>query len=97
MYTVPRPKGSKNKKSLVVVDIVENLDDKIAAVEADITKLNEDLKARKAELKKLSKAKVEAARVAAEKQVEADKAKLLEVISASGKSINEVIDMLKPE
>ena len=29
---MPRPKGSKNKKSLVVVDTVENIDEKIIAV-----------------------------------------------------------------
>ena len=94
---MPRPKGSKNKKTAVVIDTVENIDEKIAAVEAAIDELTESLKARKAELKALTKAKLEAERLAAEKKAEADKAKLLEAFIASGKSVDEVITMLSGE
>ena len=92
---MPRPKGSKNKKTAVVVDTVENVDEKIAAVEAEIAALTEELKAKKAELKKLTKAKEKAEKVAAEKQAEEDRAKLLEAITASGKSVDEVLELLK--
>ena len=92
--TMPRPKGSKNKKSPVVVDTVENIDEKIATAESAIAALTEELKARKAELKELTKAKVEAEKLAAEKKAEEDKAKLMEAIAASGKSVDEIINLL---
>lgn len=92
---MPRPKGSKNKKTAVVVDTVENVDEKIAAVEAEIAALTEELKAKKAELKMLTKAKEKAEKAAAEKQAEEDRAKLLEAITASGKSVDEVLELLK--
>ena len=91
---MPRPKGSKNKKSLVVIDTVENIDEKIAIAESAIAALTEELKARKAELKDLTKAKVEAEKLAAEKKAEEDKAKLMEAIAASGKSVDEIISLL---
>ena len=92
--TMPRPKGSKNKKSLVVVDTVENIDEKIIAAESAIAALTEELKAKKAELKELTKAKTEAEKIAAEKKAEEDKAKLMEAIAASGKSVDEIISLL---
>ena len=91
---MPRPKGSKNKKSLVVVDTVENIDEKIATAESAIAALTEELKAKKAELKELTKAKTEAEKLAAEKKAEEDKAKLMEAIAASGKSVDEIISLL---
>ena len=91
---MPRPKGSKNKKSLVVIDTVENIDEKIATAESAIAALTEELKARKAELKELTKAKVEAEKLAAEKKAEEDKTKLMEAIAASGKSVDEIINLL---
>lgn len=91
---MPRPKGSKNKKSLVVVDTVENIDEKIVAAESAIAALTEELKAKKAELKELNKSKVEAEKIAAEKKAEEDKAKLMEAIAASGKSVDEIISLL---
>ena len=92
--TMPRPKGSKNKKSLVAIDTVENIDEKIATAESAIVALTEELKARKAELKELTKAKAEAEKLAAEKKAEEDKAKLMEAIAASGKSVDEIISLL---
>ena len=91
---MPRPKGSKNKKTAVVIDAVENFDESIAAAEAAIAALTEELKAKKAELKKLTKAKEKADRVAAEKKAEEDRTKLIEAIAASGKSIDEVLGFL---
>ena len=92
---MPRPKGSKNKKKAVV--IVENVDERIAAAEAEIASLTEQLKAKKAELKDLNKAKAEADRLAAQQKAEAEQAKLLEAVAASGKSIEEIISLLNTE
>ncbi len=92
---MPRPKGSKNKKKAVVV--VENVDERIAAAEAEIASLTEQLKAKKAELKDLNKAKAEADRLAAQQKAEAEQAKLLEAVAASGKSIEEIISLLNTE
>ena len=88
---MPRPKGSKNRTK----PVVENVDEKIAAAEAEIEKLTADLKAKKAELKTLAKAKLKADKAAAAKQAEEEKTKLLEAIEKSGKSVDEIIDLLK--
>ena len=90
---MPRPKGSKNKK----VTIIENVDEQIAAVESEISELAATLKAKKSELKELGKAKAEAARIAAEKKAEEDKAAILAAFEKSGKSVEEILDMLKGE
>ena len=87
---MPRPKGSKNKPSLPA-----NIDEQIATVNAEIEELSGSLKAKKAELKKLMKAKVEADRIAAEKKAEEDKAKILAAVEASGKTVDEILEMLK--
>ena len=88
---MPRPKGSKNK----VKPVVENVDEKIAAVEAEINQLIEDLKAKRFELKVLRKAKVKADKAAEEKKAEEDKARFLEAIEQSGKSYDEIMELLK--
>ena len=92
---MPRPKGSRNRSKL----IIENVDEKIIAVEAKITELDAALKAKKSELKNLKRAKVQAdkaaAKAAEEKKAEEDKAKLLDAIAQSGKSMDEILDMLK--
>lgn len=95
--TMPRPKGSKNKKNISteILESVESLDEKIAAAEAAIESLTADLKARKAELKELTKAKVEAEKVAAAKKAEEERAKLIEAIEASGKTVDEILELLK--
>ncbi len=89
---MPRPKGSKNKKTVM---IVENAEEKIAALEAEIKTLTADLRAKKAELKKLAKAKLEAEKAAAAKKAEEDKQRLLEAVEKSGKSVEEILNMLK--
>ena len=60
--------------------------ERIAAVEAELETLAAQTKMKKQELKDLK-----------EKQAEADKAKLIEAFIASGKSIDEVVGMLKTE
>ena len=60
------------------------VDQKIMKVEGEIQELNEALKAKKAELKALQK----------EKEAE-DKQVLLEAIKESGKSVDEILEMLK--
>lgn len=70
---MPRTKGSKNKAVL-------SINERIANVTAEIESLQEQLKEKKAELKKLN----------AEKEEE-DKKRLMEAVLASGKSIDEVI------
>jgi len=94
LTNMPRPKGSKNKKTAVIIETVESIDERIATTEAAISALTEELKAKKAELKELTKAKATAEKLAAEKKAEEDKAKLLDAIAASGKSIDEIIDMI---
>ena len=87
---MPRPKGSRNKVSLP-----SNIDEQIATVNAEIENLTASLKQKKAALKKLMKDKVEADRIAAEKKAEEDKAKILAAVEASGKTVDEILEMLK--
>ena len=85
-----RPKGSKNK-----VTLPANIDEQIANVNAEIEELAGSLKAKKAELKKLMKDKVEADRIAAEKKAEEDRQRIIEAVEASGKTVDEILEMLK--
>ncbi len=87
---MPRPKGSKNK-----VTLPANIDEQIANVNAEIEELAGSLKAKKAELKKLMKDKVEADRIAAEKKAEEDRQRIIEAVEASGKTLDEILEMLK--
>ena len=88
---MPRPKGSKNKVKTIVM---ENADEKIAAVEQEIAELTDALKAKKAELKALVKAKAESDKIAAAKKAEADKAALFAAFEQSGKSVEEILKLL---
>ena len=92
---MPRPKGSKNKQKTPAIDFTVDFSAEIARVEEEIAALTEQLKEKKAELKKLVKDKVEADKVAAEKKAEEEKAKLLDAVTASGKSIEEIIEMIQ--
>jgi len=82
------PRGSKRA-------VIENVDEKIEQVTAEIEELKEQLKEKKTELKSLSKAKIEADRIAAERKAEEDKAAILAAVAASGKSVEEILDFLK--
>ncbi len=86
-----RPKGSKNKKTV----IMETGDKKFAAVQAEIDELTKALKAKRSELKALTKARIECEKRAAAKKAEEDKATLLAALEQSGKSFDEIMEMLK--
>ena len=92
---MPRPKGSKNKKAFEQVESIETIDERIAAAETAIASLTEELKAKKAELKQYQKMREEAERVAAEKKAEEDRAAILAAVEASGKSVEEILELLK--
>ena len=92
---MPRPKGSKNKKAFEQVESIEVIDERIAAAETAIASLTEELKAKKAELKRYQKMREEAERIAAEKKAEEEKAAILAAVEASGKSMEEILELLK--
>ena len=92
---MPRPKGSKNKKAFAQMESIETIDERIAAAETAIASLSEELKAKKAELKRYQKMKEDAERIAAEKKVEEDRAAILAAVEASGKSVEEILELLK--
>ena len=92
---MPRPKGSKNKKAFEQVESIEVIDERIADAETAIASLTEELKAQKAELKRYQKMREEAERIAAEKKAEEDKAAILAAVEASGKSVEEILELLK--
>lgn len=89
-----RPKGSKNKKPAMSVELTD-VSDQITAVEVEIATITDQLKAKKNELKALLKEKAKADKIAAAKKAEEDKVKLLEAVAASGRAIEEVLEMLK--
>ena len=93
---MPRPKGSRNKKTLAAAaQSASEIDSRIAAVEAEIGELNEKLKARKVELKTLVKEKAKADAAAAAKKAEEDRATILAAVEASGKSLEEILALLR--
>ena len=92
---MPRPKGSKNKKAFEQVESIETIDERIAAAETAIASLTEELKAKKAELKRYQKMKEDAERIAAEKKAGEDRAVILAAVEASGKSVEEILELLK--
>ena len=48
---MPRPKGSKNKKSIIPETVaVENIDEMVSATKAEIEKLTAELKKRKSRI-----------------------------------------------
>ena len=77
-------KGARSMPRRKKVEL--SIAERIAAVEAELETLAAQTKMKKQELKDLK-----------EKQAEADKAKLIEAFIASGKSIDEVVGMLKTE
>lgn len=93
---MPRTKGSKNKpKTEAPILTVEEIENKMAAVEAEIEDLSEKLKEKKTELKQLAKDKLAAEEAAIARKAEEDKAKLLDAVEKSGKSIEEILELLK--
>ena len=55
LTTMPRPKGSKNKKAFEQMESIEVIDERIADAETAIASLTEEFKAQKAELKRYQK------------------------------------------
>ena len=96
--TVPRPKGSKNKKSTTAVSPVLDLaaiEEKMAQITTEIEELSTQLKTKKDELKELGKQKLAAEKAAAERKAEEDKKAILAAVEASGKSLEEILELLK--
>ena len=89
---MPRPKGSKNRSKAEAPVLIE---EKMSAVEAEITSLSEQLKAKKDELKALAKDKLAAEEAAIAKKAEEDKKAILDAVAASGKSVEEILELLK--
>ena len=94
---MPRPKGSKNKKKIIEGELlsVEQYDEKIVALTAEIENLTETPKTKKAELKELEKGKEAAVEAAAAQKAEEEKKKILDAVAASGKSLDEILELLK--
>ena len=96
---MPRPKGSKNrvKKAETVnkVQAPEEIGKKIDEITAEIDKLGEEIKTKKAELKNLMKVKADMEKAAAAKKAEENKAKIMAAVEASGKSVDEILALLK--
>ena len=96
---MPRPKGSKNRvkkaETANIVQAPEEIGKKIDEITAEIAKLGEEIKSKKAELKNLMKVKADMEKAAAEKKAEENKAKILAAVEASGKSVDEILEMLK--
>ena len=88
---MPRPKGSRNKKTL----LIENVDERISAVEGEIARLGAEMKTRKAELRSLTKAKLTADKAAAARKAEEDKKAILAAAEASGKTVEEILAFLQ--
>ena len=87
-----KPKNNVNTEITLTVD---QLNEQIAATEQEITTLTEQLKEKKAALKELTKQRSVAEKAAAEAKEAEQKAKLLEAVAASGKSIDEVIALIQ--
>ena len=93
---MPRPKGSKNKKKNVVVEVsVEQLKVRIAETEAEVGRLSDLLKEKSSELKSLKKDMVVAEAAEARAKIEADKERILAAVADSGKSVEEILALLK--
>ncbi len=87
---MPRPKGSKNRKTR----IIENVDEKIAAAQSEIGRLSAELKARKAEMRALTKAKKNAEKAEAARKAEEDKKAILAAAETSGRTVEEILAFL---
>ena len=75
--------------------IPENIEVKREEIEKELADLTAKAKAKKVELKKLVKAKEQALKVAAEKKAAEDKEKLMKAVADSGKTVEEVLELLK--
>lgn len=93
---MPRKPGSKNKPKVEApILTAEEIDNKMSTLQSEIDELGESIKAKKAELKQLAKDKEAAVVAAAEKKAEEDKKAILDAVAASGKSVEEILELLK--
>lgn len=94
---MPRPKGSKNKKTEATMTVLDlaSIEEKMSSLQAEVEELGEKLKSKKADLKELVKLKAQAEAVAAKKKAEEDKAAILEAVEKSGKTVEEILELLK--
>ena len=85
---MPRKPGSKNKpKAEAPVLDLNAIEEKMSTLQSEIDELGETIKAKKDK---------EAAIVAAaEKKAEEDKKAILDAVAASGKSVEEILELLK--
>jgi predicted RNase H-like nuclease (RuvC/YqgF family) len=108
-----RPKGSRNKaKTVEVIDYaaliaekhaaIEATNTEIASITANIDALKNDLKTRKAELKKLNKdvVKLEAQKTAADQKAaeataEKEAIDLVKKALANGTTVDDILELLK--
>ena len=94
---MPRPKGSKNKKTVASVAEAEQ-----AAIMAELEKQKQLLKAKKKELRAAEKAilaleqkKAEAAAIETAVAQKAEIEKVVSKLVSSGKSADDILEMLK--
>ena len=80
------------------VEIIENIDEKITAVNNEIEDLKVQIKDKKQELKKLIKAKADNERIAAEKKAAEEKEKVIAAVTSAiekgEKTAEEILEYL---
>ncbi len=91
---MPRPKGSKRKAAVPVVDTAV-IEEKMKELEGEIAELGAAAKSKKAELKKLAKAKLAAEKAEAAKKAEEGKKAVMDAFEKSGKTVDEILEFLK--
>ena len=91
---MPRPKGSKNKAAVPVVDTAA-IEEKMKELEGEIAELGAAAREKKAELKKLAKAKLAAEKAEAAKKAEEGKKAVMDAFEKSGKTVEEILEFLK--
>ncbi len=89
-----RPRGSKSRKSEQFIGSSIEIEERMREVEEELDDLSASLKAKKAELKELAKAKIIAEKEELAAKAEEDKEKIMEAVAASGKSVEEILELL---
>ena len=83
------PRGRKKSVSSL------SLDERIKAKKAEVDQAQEELKARKAELRKLEREKRKEAESDAVKKAEEDALRIANAVAGSGKSVEDILEFLK--
>ena len=92
---MPRPKGSKNKKTLAAAVSVETIDECILSAEREIAALGEQLRHKRAERRALLKTRQEKLRLAEEQKSAQEKQAVLDAMEKSGRSTEEILAFLQ--